>query len=118
NCKVSWHLSHPHVEHTPAILHRSGRESHSAAFSIDLGPGEIAVFDYLRVNQETGRWVIACDWDPNGLEIKPQPYEVQLIASGEDVPSQTQTLLILPGPEKSVHIIIKSGKQLKRNSPI
>ncbi|HEY7155007.1 MAG TPA: hypothetical protein VH575_13680, partial [Gemmataceae bacterium] len=80
----------------PVLIHRSGRHSHTSPEGIDLGPGESAVFDFLRIGESTGDWDIPVAWDPNGQRIPRDRYKLTFMATGEDVPSRDLTIEIDP----------------------
>jgi hypothetical protein len=115
NCTVSW--AEPggnQIPNTPAVLHRSGRAGHTMPASIDLNPGQVEVFDYLRIDKNTGQWDIPVSWDPYGQKIQPGSYEICLRVVGEDVPPQEQVIVIKPlDGGKRASVSVKCGDSMR-----
>jgi hypothetical protein len=116
NCRVLWTSSAPTIDHMQITLHWSGRPNSDAPQGIDLGPGQTAVFDYLRIRD--GRYEVVAAGDlKNGIVIPTRDYEIQLLATGEDVPYVTQTLVIKQAGTKNAAVFIKTGSETRRVWP-
>jgi hypothetical protein len=75
-------------------LHRSGNEMRGPVVGCDISPQAEELFDVLRVDPDTGEWVLPGAVQGTDVTVKPGKHRLTLTATGEDTHPVSCTFII------------------------